>query len=75
MDLAERVTQIDKVLKQDGHGTTLSTNEVCKVLGNHPKTVQAYVRDKRIKASRVGKNYRYLREEVARFMAYSEDSD
>ncbi len=72
MDLADRIREIDKALSQN-YSTTLSTNQVCEVLGTHPKTVQSYVRDRRIKASRIGKNYRYLREEVAKFMAYSEN--
>ncbi len=75
MDLLKRVREIDAELARSHKNSTLSTSEVSKILGVHPKTTQSYVRDKRIKASRVGKRYRYLREEVARFLAYSENSN
>jgi excisionase family DNA binding protein len=44
-----------------------STEEVAEILGLHVRTVRGYVRDGRLPATRIGKQYRIAREELAAF--------
>lgn len=44
-----------------------SVEQVADLLGLHVKTVRGYVRDERLNAVRVGKQYRISREDLARF--------
>ncbi|GLW99976.1 helix-turn-helix domain-containing protein [Microtetraspora sp. NBRC 16547] len=44
-----------------------SVDQVAELLGLHVKTVRAYVRDGRLKATRIGKQYRITREDLEAF--------
>ncbi|WP_433501131.1 helix-turn-helix domain-containing protein [Sphaerimonospora sp. CA-214678] len=44
-----------------------SVDQVAALLNLHVKTVRAYVRDGRLKASRIGKQYRIAREDLEAF--------
>lgn len=44
-----------------------SVDQVADLLGLHVRTVRSYVRDGRLKATRVGKQYRITREDLAVF--------
>ncbi|GAA1823077.1 helix-turn-helix domain-containing protein [Luedemannella flava] len=44
-----------------------SVDQVAEVLGLHVRTVRGYVRDGRIKAVRIGKQYRIAREDLEAF--------
>ncbi|WP_323055107.1 helix-turn-helix domain-containing protein [Saccharopolyspora sp. NFXS83] len=44
-----------------------SVEQVADLLGLHVKTVRGYVRDERLNAVRVGKQYRISRDDLARF--------
>src|SRR5262245_47963430 len=44
-----------------------SVGQVAELLGLHVKTVRGYVRDGRLKAVRIGKQYRITREELEAF--------
>jgi excisionase family DNA binding protein len=44
-----------------------SAEQVADLLGLHVRTVRTYVRDGRLKATRVGKQYRITREDLAAF--------
>ncbi|WP_243788216.1 helix-turn-helix domain-containing protein [Saccharopolyspora gloriosae] len=44
-----------------------SVEQVADLLGLHVKTVRGYVRDERLNAVRVGKQYRISREDLAQF--------
>ncbi|WP_308440808.1 helix-turn-helix domain-containing protein [Sphaerimonospora thailandensis] len=44
-----------------------SVDQVAALLGLHVKTVRAYVRDGRLKATRIGKQYRIAREDLEAF--------
>lgn len=48
-----------------------SAEQVADLLGLHVKTVRAYVRDGRLRATRVGKQYRIAREDLAAFTGVS----
>lgn len=45
-----------------------SVEQVANLLGLHVKTVRNYVRDGRLKAVRIGKQYRIAREDLEAFM-------
>ncbi|OLF15260.1 helix-turn-helix domain-containing protein [Actinophytocola xanthii] len=45
-----------------------STEEVAEQLGLHVRTVRGYVRDGRLKAVRIGKQYRITREDLEAFL-------
>ncbi|RCG33268.1 DNA-binding protein [Sphaerisporangium album] len=47
-----------------------SVQQVADLLGLHVKTVRAYVREGRLKAVRIGKQYRIPREELDAFTGY-----
>ena len=47
----------------------LSADEVADELGLHVRTVRAYIRDGRLRAARVGKQYRITRADLAAFAA------
>jgi excisionase family DNA binding protein len=44
-----------------------SVNEVAQLLGLHVKTVRKYVRDGRLKSTRIGKQYRIARADLENF--------
>jgi len=44
-----------------------SVDQVASLLGLHVKTVRGYVRDGRLKAVRIGKQYRITREDLEAF--------
>lgn len=44
-----------------------STEEVADILGLHVRTVRGYVRDGRLPATRIGKQYRIARDDLAAF--------
>jgi excisionase family DNA binding protein len=48
-----------------------SVEQVAERLGLHVKTVRAYVRDGRLKATRIGKQYRIAREDLETFTGQS----
>ena len=47
----------------------LSAEEVADELGLHVRTIRAYIRDGRLRAARVGKQYRITRADLAAFVA------
>ncbi|GGL02809.1 MerR family transcriptional regulator [Sphaerisporangium melleum] len=47
-----------------------TVEQVAALLDLHPKTVRGYVRDGRLKAVRVGKQYRITREDLDAFAGY-----
>ncbi|WP_410908004.1 helix-turn-helix domain-containing protein, partial [Priestia sp. SIMBA_032] len=47
----------------------LSADEVADELGLHVRTVRTYIRDGRLRAARVGKQYRITRADLAAFAA------
>ncbi|WP_169982690.1 helix-turn-helix domain-containing protein [Microbispora sp. H10836] len=47
-----------------------SVEQVANLLGLHVKTVRNYVRDGRLKAVRIGKQYRIAREDLETFMGH-----
>jgi excisionase family DNA binding protein len=47
-----------------------SVSQVAELLGLHVKTVRGYVRDGRLKAVRIGKQYRITREDLESFTGY-----
>ncbi|MEU4408919.1 helix-turn-helix domain-containing protein [Streptosporangium sp. NPDC023963] len=47
-----------------------SVEQVANLLGLHAKTVRAYVRDGRLKAVRIGKQYRIAREDLEAFTGH-----
>lgn len=47
--------------------TMYSTEEVAGILGLHVRTVRSYVRDGRLPATRIGKQYRIARDDLATF--------
>jgi excisionase family DNA binding protein len=48
-----------------------STEEVADILGLHVRTVRGYVRDGRLPATRIGKQYRIARDELDKFTGVS----
>jgi excisionase family DNA binding protein len=48
-----------------------SVGQVADLLGLHVKTVRGYVRDGRLKAVRIGKQYRITREDLEAFIGHS----
>ncbi|PXW34146.1 UNVERIFIED_CONTAM: excisionase family DNA binding protein [Williamsia faeni] len=50
----------------------LSAEEVADELGLHVRTIRAYIRDGRLRAARVGKQYRITRPDLAAFVTGSE---
>ncbi|GAA2741573.1 helix-turn-helix domain-containing protein [Kitasatospora cinereorecta] len=44
-----------------------SVEQVATLLGLHVRTVRGYIRDERLKATRIGKQYRIAREDLAAF--------
>ncbi|WP_182909410.1 helix-turn-helix domain-containing protein [Microbispora sp. H13382] len=51
-----------------------SVEQVANLLGLHVKTVRNYVRDGRLKAVRIGKQYRIAREDLETFMGHPAES-
>ena len=47
----------------------LSVDQVAELLGLQPRTIRTYVRSGRLKATRIGKQYRIAREDLDRFTA------
>lgn len=50
-----------------------SVEQVANLLGLHVKTVRNYVRDGRLRAVRIGKQYRIAREDLEAFMGHPVD--
>ncbi|MDK1472978.1 helix-turn-helix domain-containing protein [Streptomyces sp. 549] len=48
-----------------------TVDQVAELLGLHPKTVRGYIRDGRLKATRLGSRYRIASEEVEAFTGRS----
>lgn len=65
----KRARQIDTDLQEAGVKRVLNTAEAAELLQVDRRTLYAYAREGRIKASRIGKGNLYLRVEVARFLA------
>ncbi|AXG80249.1 helix-turn-helix domain-containing protein [Streptomyces paludis] len=51
-----------------------SADQVAELLGLHPKTVRTHIRNGRLKASRVGRQYRISHEDLAEFTGGSAPS-
>ena len=59
---------VDEVLKRLEHNEVMTTTEVMKYLKVSRKTILTLVREGKIPAQKVGKDFRYLKAEIDAFL-------
>lgn len=73
--MATTATELNEELKGEGFPMLMRATETCKALNCARSTLTKLVRDKVLKPTRLARDLRFRRSDVARYLASGEESD